>query len=152
MNPLFLVTLSLVLSLGLLSSVSTSINLSYGQQNQTANKTSPQQSQQGQQGQQQQNQSQGIGSASEIESLTAGNAPVLGNATQKGTSLTEGIQKEQATTDTNMTNNQTGGGAANGATNTTGNQTQAGGNQTEKNPLQQLGETISGIFGGNRSK
>ena len=55
------------------------------------------------------------------------------------------------TTDTNTTTNQTGeGGMTNG---TTTNQTgaegeQQQGNQTEEGPIEQLGETISGMFGG----
>jgi len=138
------------------SSVSTGIIPSYGQQNQTSNTTTTQ-SQQGQQ--QQQNQTTEIGSASQIENMTAGNIPVLGNKTdiesQNDTSIIEGMQMEQLTTDTNMTNNQTEGGTANAneTTNTTANQTAAGGNQTAKSPLEQIGETISGIFGGgNQSK
>jgi hypothetical protein len=105
--------------------------------------------------QQQRNQT-GIGSASGIEKMTAGNIPVLGNATdiesqsQNDTSLAQGLQREKMTTDTNMTTNQTEGGMTNG---TTANQTgaegeQQQGNQTEKGPLEQLGETISGMFGG----
>lgn len=155
MNRIFLITLTLVLSLGLVSSVSTGISPSYGQQNQTSNTTSTQ-SQQGQQQQQNQTNRQEIGSASQIENMTAGNIPVLGNKTdiesQNDTSIIQGMQKEQLTTDTNMTNNQTEGGTAE-TTNTTANQTAAGGNQTAKSPLEQIGETISGIFGGgNQSK
>lgn len=155
MNRIFLITVTLVLSMGLVSSFSTSPNPLYGQQNETSNTTSAQQSQQGQQ---QQNETEGIASASQIENMTAGNIPILGNETdmenQNDTSVTQGMQKEQVTTDTNMTNNQTGrGGTANETTGTSGNQTQAGGNQTTKNPLEQIGETISGIFaGGNQSK
>jgi hypothetical protein len=149
-----------------MSSFSTGTGPSYGQQNQTSNATSTQ-SQQGQQ--QQQNQTEEIGSASQIENMTAGNIPVLGNDTesQNDTSIVAGMQKEQLTTDTNMTNNQTAGGVANQTTNATanqtatmgnqtateGNQTATEGNQTAKNPLEQIGETLSGIFGGgNQSK
>ena len=159
MNRIFLITLTLILSLGLMSSFSTGTGPSYGQQNQTSNATSTQ-SQQGQQ--QQQNQTEEIGSASQIENMTAGNIPVLGNDTesQNDTSIVAGMQKEQLTTDTNMTNNQTAGGVANQTTNATanqtateGNQTATEGNQTAKNPLEQIGETLSGIFGGgNQSK
>jgi hypothetical protein len=142
---MFSIASVLVLSLGVLFSVSAGVSILYGQQNQTSNMTSTQQ---------QQNQT-GIGSASEIENLTTGNIPVLGNATdiesQNDTSVEEGLQREKMTTDTNMTTNQTGeGGMTNG---TTTNQTgaegeQQQGNQTEKGPIEQLGETISGMFGG----
>ena len=136
MNQTFLITLT---CLGLMTFVSAGLGPSYGQQNQTSNTTATQ-PQQGQQ-QQQQNQTTEIGSANEIENLTAGNIPVLGNETniesQNDTSVGEGLQKEQSTSDTNMTDNQT----------------EAGGNQTQKSPLEQIGETISGIFGGaNQSK
>ena len=155
MNRIFLITLTLVLSLGLMSSVSAGTSSSYGQQNQTSNTTSTPQSQQGQQ--QQQNQTAEIGSASQIENMTAGNIPVIGNETdiksQNDTSVAQGMQKEQLTTDVNTTNNQTGGGTANETTTTTANQTETGGNQTTKNPLEQIGETLSSVFsGGNQSK
>ena len=57
----------------------------------------------------QQNQ-KGIGTGSELENLTADNTGLLQNASDIGsqnTSMTEGLQQEQTTTDTNMTN-QTG--------------------------------------------
>lgn len=143
---MFSIASVLALSLAGLFSVSAGVSILYGQQNQTSNMTSTQQ---------QQNQT-GIGSASGIEKMTAGNIPVLGNATdiesqsQNDTSLAQGLQREKMTTDTNMTTNQTEGGMTNG---TTANQTgaegeQQQGNQTEKGPLEQLGETISGMFGG----
>jgi hypothetical protein len=143
---MFSIASVLALSLAGLFSVSAGVSILYGQQNQTSNMTSTQQ---------QQNQT-GIGSASGIEKMTAGNIPVLGNATdiesqsQNDTSLAQGLQREKMTTDTNMTTNQTEGGMTNG---TTANQTGAEGehqqgNQTEKGPLEQLGETISGMFGG----
>jgi hypothetical protein len=139
MNRTFLIALTLALSLGLMTIVSTGISPSYGQQNQSSNTTSTQQ-----------NQTTEIGSASEIENMTAGNIPVIGNETdiesQNDTSITEGLQKEQLTTDTNTTNNQTESGG--NQTQTTANQTESGGNQTQKGPLEQIGEAISGIFGG----
>ena len=139
MNRTFLIALTLALSLGLMTIVSTGISPSYGQQNQSSNTTSTQQ-----------NQTTGIGSASEIENMTAGNIPVIGNETdiesQNDTSITEGLQKEQLTTDTNTTNNQTESGG--NQSQTTANQTESGGNQTQKGPLEQIGEAISGIFGG----
>lgn len=105
--------------------------LLYGQQNQTSNMTSTQQ--------QQQNQT-GIGSASEIENLTTGNIPALGNATdiesQNNTSLAQGLQREKMTTDTNMTTTQTGeGGMTNG---TTTNQTGAEGEQQQGTRLRKV--------------
>jgi hypothetical protein len=146
MNRMFSIASVLALSLAGLFSVSAGVSILYGQQNQTSNMTSTQQ---------QQNQT-GIGSASGIEKMTAGNIPVLGNAidiesqSQNDTSLAQGLQREKMTTDTDMTTNQTEGGMTNG---TTANQTgaegeQQQGNQTEKGPLEQLGETISGMFGG----
>ena len=139
MNRTFLIALTLALSLGLMTIVSTGISPSYGQQNQSSNTTSTQQ-----------NQTTEIGSASEIENMTAGNIPVIGNETdiesQNDTSITEGLQKEQLTTDTNTTNNQTE--SRGNQTQTTANQTESGGNQTQKGPLEQIGEAISGIFGG----
>ena len=108
MNRIMISTaLALVLSLGLLFSIPADIS---GQQNQTSNMTSTQQGQQ--------NQTTDIGSASKIENMTAGNIPVIGNETdiqsqrQNDTSVAEGMQQEQVTTDTNMTANQTeaGGG------------------------------------------
>jgi hypothetical protein len=150
MNRMISVAFALVLSLGLLFTVSAALSPLFGQKNQTNNMTSMQPQQQGQQ-EQQQNQT-GIGSASEIENITAGNIPVLGNVTetesQNDSSLTEGLQREQMTTDTNMTTNQTGGGTTNGTTNQTEEGEQEQDNQTEKGPLEQIGETISGIFGG----
>jgi hypothetical protein len=153
MNRTFLIALTLALSLGLMTTVSTGISPSYGQQNQSSNTTSTQQ-----------NQTTEIGSASEIENMTAGNIPVLGNETdiesQNDTSITEGLQKEQLTTDTNTTNNQTESEgnqtqttanqteSEGNQTQTTTNQTESEGNQTQKGPLEQIGEAISGIFGG----
>jgi hypothetical protein len=149
MNGILSIASALVLSLGLLFSVSAALSLSFVQQNQTSNMTSMQQ-------QQQQNQTTGIGTAGDIENLTAGNIPVLGNATdtksQNDTSLIGELQKEQTTTDINMTTNQTGGGGmTNGTTNQTGalgGADEQQGNQTEKSPVEQIGEAISGMFGG----
>ena len=106
MNRIILVTSTLALFFGLIFSVPVSPNAGqvHGQQNQTANATSTEQAQQ-----RQQNQTTEVGSASEIENMTAGNIPVVGNETdiqsqsKNDTSITEGLQKEQLTTDTNMT-------------------------------------------------
>ena len=88
----------------------------YAQQNQTAsNMTSMQQS-------------EGIGTASELENLTGDNTPMMQNNTDmSNTSLAEGLQAEQNTTE--MTMNQTGEGAQT-AMNQTGEGAQAVVNQT----------------------
>jgi preprotein translocase subunit YajC len=91
--------LALVLILGVVFFAST--NPLNAQQNGTSNMASIQQGQQ--------NQTTGIGTASEIENFTGGNISVLGNETdiqsQNDTSVTEGMQQEQVTTDTNLTSN-----------------------------------------------
>jgi hypothetical protein len=97
------IILSIVLALGLISGhvFFTSADPLEAQQNGSSNMTSMQQGQQ--------NQTTGIGTASEIENMTGGNIPVLGNETdiqsQNDTSVAEGMQQEQVTTDTNMTSN-----------------------------------------------
>jgi hypothetical protein len=73
------------------------VNPLFAQQNQT-NMTSTQQNQ------------TGIGTASELENLTADNTGLFQNGSDIGSqniSMTEGLQQEQTTTDINMTN-QTG--------------------------------------------
>jgi hypothetical protein len=94
------------------------------------------------------------GTASGIENLTSGgsgNAALLQNDTVIGsqnTSVTGGMEQEQEATETsNMTSaqqqqNKTGAGMMGNETN------QTGGNETQKGPLEQLGETLGGIFGG----
>ena len=94
------------------------------------------------------------GTASGIENLTSGgsgNAVLLQNDTVIGsqnTSVTGGMEQEQEATETsNMTSaqqqqNKTGGSMMGNETN------QTGGNETQKGPLEQLGETLGGIFGG----
>ena len=88
----------------------------YAQQNQTAsNMTSMEQS-------------EGIGTASELENLTGDNTPMMQNNTDmSNTSLAEGLQAEQNTTE--MTMNQTGEGAQT-AMNQTGEGAQTAMNQT----------------------
>ena len=88
----------------------------YAQQNQTAsNMTSMQQN-------------EGIGTASELENLTGDNTQTMqNNSDMSNTSLSEGIQAEQNTTD--MTMNQTGQGAQT-AMNQTGEGAQAVMNET----------------------
>jgi hypothetical protein len=94
------ITYILVLSLVLLSFAMLVgfVNPSFAQQQNQTNMTSTQQNQ------------TGIGTASELENLIADNTGLLQNASDIGsqnTSMTEGLQQEQTTTDTNMTN-QTG--------------------------------------------
>jgi hypothetical protein len=98
------------------------------------------------------------GTASGLENLTggsAGNIGLLQNDTAIGsqnTSVTGGMEQEQeATETTNATSmqqqgqqNETGGMMGNET-----NQTEQGvGNETQQGPLEQLGETLGGIFGG----
>jgi hypothetical protein len=108
------------------------------------------------------------GTASGLENLTggtSGNIGLLQNDTAIGsqnTSVTGGMEQEQEATETtnatstqqqgnqtNMTSqqqqqNETGGMMGN-ETNQTG---QGEGNETQQGPLEQLGETLGGIFGG----
>jgi hypothetical protein len=121
----------------------------------------------GQAGQQQQQQNQtGIGTAQELENLTGLSNETIANNTNIGSpnaTLMGGLEKEQTSTETtNMTSaggqagqqqqNQTGGGQAGQQqqNQTGGNQTGGAQNQTQKGPLEQLGETLGGIFGGGK--
>jgi hypothetical protein len=96
------------------------------------------------------------GTASGIENLTggsAGNIGLLQNDTAIGsqnTSLTGGMEQEQETTNTsNMTSQQQQQNETEGMMGNETNQTgQGGGNETQQGPLEQLGETLGGIFGG----
>ena len=94
------------------------------------------------------------GTASGLENLTggsAGNIGLLQNDTAIGsqnTSVTGGMEQEQeATETTNATSMQQQGNQTmmGNETNQTG---QGGGNETQQGPLEQLGETLGGIFGG----
>ena len=105
------------------------------------------------------------GTASGLENLTggsAGNIGLLQNDTAIGsqnTSVTGGMEQEQeATETTNATSMQQQGNQTNITSQqqqqneTMGNETnqtgQGGGNETQQGPLEQLGETLGGIFGG----
>jgi hypothetical protein len=123
-----------------------------GQQNQTGG---------GQAGQQQQQQNQtGIGTAQELENLTGlSNETIANNTDIESPNATTmgGLEKEQTSTETtNMTS--AGGQAGQQQQNQTqqqqnqtgGNQTGGAQNQTQKGPLEQLGETLGGIFGGGK--
>jgi hypothetical protein len=148
------------------------------QQNQTGGGQAGQQQQNqtggGQAGQQQQQQNQtGIGTAQELENLTGLSNETIANNTNIGSpnaTTMGGLEKEQTSTETtNMTSaggqagqqqqNQTGGGQAGQQqqnqtqqqqNQTGGNQTGGAQNQTQKGPLEQLGETLGGIFGGGK--
>jgi hypothetical protein len=94
------------------------------------------------------------GTASGIENLTGGSSGNIGllqndtNIGSQNTSVTGGMEQEQEATETsNMTSqqqqNETGVMMGNET-----NQTGEGGNETQRGPLEQLSETLSGIFGG----
>jgi hypothetical protein len=151
----FFVGSSIMMGISLLVSVIPLPNISFAQQeNQTSMTLMQQQNQTGggQGGQQQQQNQTGIGTAQELENLTGlSNQTIANNTDIESPNATTmgGLEKEQTSTETtNMTStqkqnqsqqqqqqNQTGGG-------------QGGQNQTQKGPLEQLGETLGGIFGG----
>jgi cytoskeletal protein RodZ len=142
MDKLISITSVLVLSFSMLAGF---VNPLFAQQNQT-NMTSTQQNQ------------TDIGTASELENLTAGNTDLLQNASDIGsqnTSITEGLQQEQTTTDTNMTN-QTGAMTNETKSNATqegeqaANKTEAVANETAQaaqGALNQTGELFSNVTG-----
>ena len=102
----------------------------YAQQNQTANNMTSMQ------------QSEGIGTASELENLTGDNTPMMQNNTDmSNTSLAEGLQAEQNTTE--MTMNQTGEGAQT-AMNQTGEGAQTAMNQTGEGAQTAMNQTGEG--------
>ena len=104
----------------------------------------------------QQNQT-GFGTAQELENLTGLSNETIANNTNIGSpnaTTMGGLEKEQTSTETtNMTS--AGGQAGQQQQNQTqqqqnqtgGNQTGGAQNQTQKGPLEQLGETLGGIFG-----
>ena len=107
----------------------------------------------------QQNQT-GIGTAQELENLTGLSNETIANNTNiasPNATTMGGLEKEQTSTETtNMTS--AGGQAGQQQQNQTqqqqnqtgGNQTGGAQNQTQKGPLEQLGETLGGIFGGGK--
>ena len=145
----FLNTVSSVLALSFLASVGFFVSSSYAQENQTNMTTSATNETGAMAGNQTES-----GTASGIENLTSGgsgNAALLQNDTAIGgqnTSVTGGMEQEQEATETsNMTSpqqqqNETGGSMMGNETN------QTGGNETQQGPLEQLGKTLGGIFGG----
>ena len=145
-------TVSSVLALSLLASVGFFVSSSFAQENQTNTTTSATNETGAMTGNQTES-----GTASGIENLTSGssgNIGLLQNDTAIGsqnTSVTGGMEQEQEATETsNMTSpqqqqNETGAGMMGNETNQTGGE---GGNETQQGPLEQLGESLSGIFGG----
>jgi hypothetical protein len=141
--------MSFALALTFLASAGLLASSSFAQENQTNMTTSAT----NETGAMMSNQNES-GTASGIENLTSGgsgNAALFQNDTVIGsqnTSVTGGMEQEQEATETsNMTSaqqqqNKTGAGMMGNETN------QTGGNETQKGPLEQLGETLGGIFGG----
>jgi hypothetical protein len=156
---------SFIMGLLLLVSVTLLPNISFAQQENQTNMTSSQQQNQsggnqtggGPEGQQQQNQT-GIGTSQELENLTGlSNETIANNTDIESPNATTmgGLEREQTSTETtNMSStqqqnqseqqqqqqNQSGGNQTGGG--------QEGQNQTQQGPLEQLGETLGGIFGG----
>ena len=94
------------------------------------------------------------GTASGIENLTggsAGNIGLLQNDTAIGsqnTSVTGGMEQEQEATETTNSTSMQQQGNQTMMGNETNQTEQGGGNETQQGPLEQLGETLGGIFGG----
>jgi hypothetical protein len=159
---------SIIMGLLLIVSVTLLPNLSFAQQENQTNMTSSQQQNQsggnqtggGQEGQQQQQQQQnqtGIGTSQELENLTGlSNETIANNTDIESPNATTmgGLEREQTSTETtNMssTQQQNQSGQQQQQNQSGGNQTgggQEGQNQTQQGPLEQLGETLGGIFGG----
>jgi hypothetical protein len=160
---------SIIMGLLLIVSVTLLPNLSFAQQENQTNMTSSQQQNQsggnqtggGQEGQQQQQQQQnqtGIGTSQELENLTGlSNETIANNTDIESPNATTmgGLEREQTSTETtNMSSTQQqnqSGQQQQQQNQSGGNQTgggQEGQNQTQQGPLEQLGETLGGIFGG----
>ena len=157
---------SIITGLLLIVSVTLLPDLSFAQQENQTNMTSSQQQNQsggnqtggGQEGQQQQQQNQtGIGTSQELENLTGlSNETIANNTDIESPNATTmgGLEREQTSTETtNMssTQQQNQSGQQQQQNQSGGNQTgggQEGQNQTQQGPLEQLGETLGGIFGG----
>lgn len=94
------------------------------------------------------------GTASGLENLTggsAGNIGLLQNDTAIGsqnTSVTGGMEQEQEATETTNATSMQQQGNQTMMGNETNQTEQGGGNETQQGPLEQLGETLGGIFGG----
>ena len=136
------------MALSLLASVGLFVSSSFAQENQTNLTTSTNET-----GAMTGNQTES-GTAGGIENLTGGGSGNVGllqndtNITSQNNSVIGGVEQEQEATETsNMTaqqeQNETGVMIGNET-----NQTGEGGNATQQGPLEQLGDTLSGIFGG----
>ena len=94
------------------------------------------------------------GTASGIENLTGGSSGNIGlfqNDTTIGsqnTSVTGGMEQEQEATETTNATSMQQQGNQTMMGNETNQTEQGGGNETQQGPLEQLGETLGGIFGG----
>ena len=130
---------SFIMGLLILVSVTLLPNVSFAQQENQTNMTS------------------GIGTSQELENLTGLSNETIANNTDiesPNTTTIGGLEREQTYTETtNMSStqqqnqseqqqqqNQSGGNQTGGG--------QEGQNQTQQGPLEQLGETLGGIFGG----
>ena len=136
------------MALSLLASVGLFVSSSFAQENQTNLTTSTNET-----GAMTGNQTES-GTAGGIENLTGGGSGNVGllqndtNIASQNNSVIGGVEQEQEATETsNMTaqqeQNETGVMIGNET-----NQTGEGGNATQQGPLEQLGDTLSGIFGG----
>ena len=155
MKTRFFLTVSSALALSFLAAVGFFVSSSFAQGNQTNTTTPATNETAAMAGNQAES-----GTASGIENLTgggSGNTGLLQNDSDisgQNTSVAGGMEQEQEATETsNMTSqqqqNETGTMMGN-ETNQTGGE---GGNATQQGPLEQLGDTLSGIFGGgNQSK
>ena len=139
---------SFAMALSLLASVGLFVSSSFAQENQTNLTTSTNET-----GAMTGNQTES-GTAGGIENLTGGGSGNIGllqndtNIASQNNSVIGGVEQEQEATETsNMTaqqeQNETGVMIGNET-----NQTGEGGNATQQGPLEQLGDTLSGIFGG----
>jgi hypothetical protein len=137
---------SSAIALSFLASVALLVSTSFAQENQT-NMTAATNETNAMMGNQTES-----GTASGIENLTggsSGNIGLLQNDTDIGsqnTSLTEGLEQEKESS--NMASQQQQQNETGVMMGNETNQTGEGGNETQQGPLEQLGETIGGIFGG----
>jgi hypothetical protein len=137
---------SSAIALSFLASVALLVSTSFAQENQT-NMTAATNETNAMMGNQTES-----GTASGIENLTggsSGNIGLLQNDTDIGsqnTSVTEGMEQEKESS--NMTSQQQQQNETGVMMGNETNQTGEGGNETQQGPLEQLGETIGGIFGG----
>ena len=154
MKTRFFLMVSSALALSFLAAVGFFVSSSFAQGNQTNTTTPATNETAAMAGNQAES-----GTASGIENLTgggSGNTGLLQNDSDisgQNTSVAGGMEQEQEATETsNMTSQQQQNETGTMMGNET-NQTGEGGNETQQGPLEQLGDTLSGIFGGgNQSK